>query len=78
MPRDVTTWWNSTFDMLDFAINYHAAVDKITSDRVLELHQYELTNSEWAIAKQLRDVLKVRNTIPMLCWHSQLISFKGF
>ena len=21
MPRDVSTWWNSTFDMLEFALN---------------------------------------------------------
>ena len=65
MPRDVTTQWNSTFEMLNFAINYCAALDKITSDRILELHEYELSNSEWAIAKQLHNVLKVCHSVPM-------------
>jgi hypothetical protein len=22
MPRDMRTWWNSTFSMLDFAVRY--------------------------------------------------------
>ncbi|KAH7919571.1 hypothetical protein BV22DRAFT_1022769, partial [Leucogyrophana mollusca] len=33
MPRDMATRWNSTFDMLDFALEYRGALDKIT-DRV--------------------------------------------
>jgi hypothetical protein len=33
IPRDVTTRWNSTFDMLYFAITYRAALDKVTGDR---------------------------------------------
>ena len=33
MPRDVSTRWNSTYDMLDFAITYRAALDKLTGDR---------------------------------------------
>ena len=32
MPRDVTTRWNSTFDMLDFAIEYQKALQLTTSD----------------------------------------------
>lgn len=27
MPRDVATRWNSTFDMLDFALRYREAID---------------------------------------------------
>ena len=60
MPRDVTTRWNSTFDMLDFAVEHVAAINAITSDRDMKLRQYELSEDEWDVARQLRDVLKVR------------------
>lgn len=59
IPRDVTTRWNSTYDMLDFALEYRKAVDILTADRQNELRNYELSEREWTIAKQLRDILKV-------------------
>ena len=59
MPRDVSTRWNSTFNMLDFAINYRTALDAMTSNRDLSLRKYELEDNEWAIAEHLRDMLKV-------------------
>jgi hypothetical protein len=59
MPRDVSTRWNSTFDMLDFAISYRAALDTITSDRDMKLRQFELSEEDWDTAVQLRDALKV-------------------
>jgi len=58
MPRDVSTRWNSTFDMLDFAIDYRTAIDTVTSNRDLNLRKYELADEEWAIAENLRDTLK--------------------
>ena len=59
MPRDVTTRWNSTFDMLDFAVEHIAAINAITSNRDMKLRQYELSEDDWDVACQLRDVLKV-------------------
>jgi hypothetical protein len=59
MPRDVTTRWNSTFDMLDFSIDYRPALDIITSERDMKLRQFELSKEEWEMAVHLRDVLKV-------------------
>ena len=60
MPRDVSTHWNSTFDMLEFAVEYRAAIDTMTGARDFGLRQYELAPAEWKIASELRHVLKVR------------------
>ena len=59
MPHDVMTCWNSTFDMLDFAVEHIAAINTITGDRDMKLRQYELSEDDWSFARQLRDVLKV-------------------
>ena len=59
MPHDVSTRWNLTFDMLDFAVEHIAAVN-ITSDSDMKLRKYELSEDDWDIACQLWDVLKVR------------------
>ena len=59
MPYDVSTCWNSTFDMLEFAIQYHVAIDTMTTARNFGLYQYELLSTEWKIASELWDVLKV-------------------
>ena len=67
MPRDVATRWNSTYDMLEFAIEYREALDSITGNQKMKLRQYELTDEDWTIATHLRDVLKV-------CYHSFLKS----
>ncbi|GBE82272.1 putative AC9 transposase [Sparassis crispa] len=61
MPRNVVTRWNSTFRMLEFALEYRLAVDEMTGDRAMELRRYEMDDNEWEIAKQLCDVLKVFN-----------------
>ena len=59
MPCDVLTWWNSTFDMLNFALEYRVPIDKITSNHELNLRKYELQDDEWAVAQNLCDTLKV-------------------
>ena len=63
MPRDVSTRWNSTYEMLKFAYSYRPAIDNITGDRAMKLRDYELLESEWETVKQLRDSLKVRSYI---------------
>ena len=63
MPRDVATRWNSTYDMLEFAIKYRLAIDKITGDKLANLRKYELDDDEWSITMQLHKVLKVRNPL---------------
>jgi hypothetical protein len=58
MPRDVATRWNSTYDMLVFALEYREAIDKISGDR--DMRKYELSEEEWELIQQLCDVLVVR------------------
>jgi len=60
MPRDVSTRWNSTYDMLQFALDYRVPIDEITSNRELNLRKYELQDEEWAVAETLHDMLKAR------------------
>ena len=59
MPRDVATRWNSTFDMLDFAVDYNSAINAITANRNMKMRALELDADEWVIATQLRNTLKV-------------------
>ena len=63
MPQDVSTWWNSTYDMLKFALTYSDPINQITGDRSMKLRQYELTNLEWTIVEQLQDCPKVRHLL---------------
>lgn len=65
MPRDVRTRWNSTFDMLDFAVDYRKAIDIITDERDMKLRKYELSDTEWDLAEELRDILKVSTLFPV-------------
>ena len=58
LPRDVTTRWNSTYDMLIFALKYRQAIDGITADKEFKLHRYELDEEEWTIVNDLSAVLK--------------------
>ena len=60
MPHDVTMRWNSTYDVLNFALEYHEAIDILTANQQNELQAYELNEREWAIARQLSKILEVR------------------
>jgi hypothetical protein len=66
MPHDVTTCWNSTYDMLSFALDFCLAIDSMTVKCDLDLQKYELSPAEWGITKELRDVLKVCITYPII------------
>jgi len=59
MPRDVTTRWNYTYEMLTFAYTYRDAFNELTSNRDMKMRKYELEDSEWEIVNQLAGILKV-------------------
>ena len=45
--------------MLNFTYTYCNAYDKITVNCDMSMRDYELSNEEWKIVKDLADVLKV-------------------
>ena len=59
MPQDVRTRWNSTYQMLEFALKYRQAIDKVTGDRKYRLRKLEVAEKKWVIVAQLHDILKV-------------------
>ncbi|KIK17074.1 hypothetical protein PISMIDRAFT_74078, partial [Pisolithus microcarpus 441] len=58
MPRDVLTRWNSSFDLLEYALNHRKAIDTVTQRRELGLRKFELGDHEWELVEQLHDILK--------------------
>ena len=57
MPCDVSTRWNSTYELLTFAYLYREAIDKITGEQTMNLRDYQLLESDWESVKRLRDSL---------------------
>lgn len=63
IPRDVTTRWNSTYDMLKFILEHRKAIDKFTADKDNDLRPFELSREEWKVIKQLCDILQVNSVV---------------
>jgi hypothetical protein len=51
------------YDMLTFAVEYQKAIDAISADCRMDFQQFELSEQEWKMAVQLRDVL----TVGLIC-----------
>jgi hypothetical protein len=65
MLRDVSTRWNSTYDMLEFTLEYHTALNTMTADQDMKLRQFELSKKEWAMASELCKALQVHRPFPL-------------
>ncbi|TFY58886.1 hypothetical protein EVJ58_g6134 [Rhodofomes roseus] len=65
LPRDVCTRWNSTFRMLEVAVEYRAAIEKMTEAQANGLRKWELDKREWTLATQLRDVLQASRLVTL-------------
>ena len=59
MPHDVPTRWNSSTDMVEFALEYHEPINVMTQKRDLGLRNLELSDEEWGVLRELHAVLKV-------------------
>ena len=57
--RDVAMQWNSTLDLLEYALEHHKVIVLVMQQRELGLRDLELMDEEWAIIEQLQIVLKV-------------------
>ena len=73
---DISTRWNSTYDMLGFAIQYWQAIEHITSDQRNDLQDFELLEDKWEIAEELRDMLKVLGS-HMTCGCTEQYMFRS-
>jgi hypothetical protein len=62
-PRDVVTRWNSTFDMLSFALEYRRVIDSLTRDKNLTLGEFHLAREEWLIVEDLVAILQVTTVV---------------
>ena len=59
MPHNNSTQWNSTFDMVQFAVAYREPLNDLTGCQMMKLQDYELMEDEWKIAEQLSGVLDI-------------------
>ena len=59
MPWNVSTHWNLRSDMLIFALEYKAALIKITGEKEMNPCQYKLSSEDWDLIGQLCDALRV-------------------
>ena len=51
ISQDVMIYWNSMFTVLNFALEYHEAKDKFTSDRSTDIWKLELDEEELKVGE---------------------------
>jgi hypothetical protein len=75
MPRDVTTRWNSTYNILDFVLDHKVPLSTMTSEASNKLRTYELSEEEWGYVEELREVSKVSQG-RHVAWSRVVLRFK--
>ncbi len=66
IPRDVATRWNSTYDMLAFAVEYKKAIKTLVQDIDSKLTACQLSKQEWGFVSELTTALNVRDFLYQL------------
>jgi hypothetical protein len=59
LSRRCATRWNTEYDSLDTALILEKPVRKLLKDKDLNLKPYKLTDDQWDLSADLRDVLEV-------------------
>ncbi|KAF8580250.1 hypothetical protein K439DRAFT_1311569, partial [Ramaria rubella] len=59
LPRDVSTRWNSTAELLSVAIKVYKAINDITDKHANKVTKLRLSKKGWQIARDLLPVLQV-------------------
>ena len=70
MLCDVSMRWDSTHDMLMFAVEHKKQLSELTSDLKNNLWAYELLQEEWWLAEELGDTLKVNKQLILTQCHT--------
>jgi len=68
MLHNIITWWNLTYDLLEYALKHQRAMDKMTQDQALDLRKFDLGDHEWELIEQLRNMLKVSQCLKKAAW----------
>ena len=53
--------------MVDVGVDYREVVDGVTQHRDLGLRKFELSDHEWEVLGELRNVLKVSGLVLAMC-----------
>ena len=77
IPHNIQTCWNSTYDMLQFSLQYKDGVKTMTLDLLNGLQKYELRTEEWLVVKELDGTLKVLSHLDFSVLYPPLLSPYG-
>jgi hypothetical protein len=66
LTRHVPTRWNSDFDCLKAHIHFKSIIQSLTGVAAHKLQAYQLTDSQWRLAEDLKLILEVFNFLTFI------------